>query len=495
MDVLFALNSLENDGGENRMETTTKSYKLLVGGKWIGDASMMPVIDKYSGEVIGNVPAASKETVEKAIAAAYAAFPAFSRTPAHKRSTMLAKAVQLLDQHKEEIAGLICREAGKAWKYSLGEVIRGMETLQFAAEEAKRIHGETIPLDASATGEGRMGFYLRCPVGVVAAITPFNFPLNLVTHKVGPALAAGNTIVLKPASTTPLTAIRLGEILEEAGVPAGVFNVVVGSGATVGDWLVADPRVSKVSFTGSPPVGEAIIRRAGLKKVTMELGNNSGTIIEPDANLDEAVPRCVMSAFANSGQVCISLQRLYVHRSIAADFIKRFLDTTSKLKVGNPLDKDCDVGPMIDENEAKRAEAWVKEAVAEGASVLIGGKREGRVFYPTVLANVRPEMKVMCIEAFAPLVSIYEYENFEDAIQMVEDSPYGLQAGIYTKDIGKALYAVDRINTGGIMINDTSIFRVDHMPYGGNKMSGLGREGVRFAIEEMTNIKMVVMKP
>jgi acyl-CoA reductase-like NAD-dependent aldehyde dehydrogenase len=312
---------------------------------------------------------------------------------------------------------------------------------------------------------------------------------------VGPAIAAGNTVVLKPASTTPLTALRLGEILQEAGVPAGVFNVVVGPGATVGDWLVADPGVSKVSFTGSPPVGEAILCRAGLKKVTLELGNNSGTIIEPDANLEEAVPRCVMSAFANSGQVCISLQRLYVHRAVAAAFTERFLDATAKLKVGNPLDKDCDVGPMIDENEARRAEAWVQEAVSEGARVLIGGKREGRVFHPTVLSNVRPEMKVMCIEAFAPLVSIYGYERFEDAVGMVEDSPYGLQAGIYTRDIGKALYAVDRINTGGIMINDTSIFRVDHMPYGGNKRSGLGREGVRFAIEEMTNMKMVVMKP
>ncbi len=477
------------------MEATPKSYKVLIGGEWVEDASTMSVTDKYSGELLGTVPMASKETVEKAIAAAHAAFPAFSRTPAHKRSAMLAKTVQLLDTYKEEIATIICREAGKAWKYSIGEVVRGMETMQFAADEAKRIHGETIPLDASLTGEGRMGFYLRCPVGVVAAITPFNFPLNLVTHKVGPALAAGNTIVLKPASTTPLTAIRLGEILEEAGVPAGVFNVVVGSGSVVGDQLVSDPRVSKVSFTGSPPVGEAIIRRAGLKKVTLELGNNSGTIIEPDANLDEAIPRCVMSAFANSGQVCISLQRLYVHQSIAVEFTKRFVEATSKLKVGNPLEKDCDVGPMIDENEARRAEAWVKEALAEGATVLIGGKREGRVFMPTVLTNVRPEMKVMCIEAFAPLVSIYAYERFEEAIRMVEDSPYGLQAGIYTKDIGKALYAVDRINTGGIMINDTSIFRVDHMPYGGNKLSGLGREGVRFAIEEMTNIKMVVMKP
>jgi acyl-CoA reductase-like NAD-dependent aldehyde dehydrogenase len=377
----------------------------------------------------------------------------------------------------------------------VGEVARAVETFQFSAEEAKRVHGETVPMDASTAGEGRMGFYLRGPVGVVAAITPFNFPLNLVAHKVGPALAAGNTLVLKPASTTPLTAIRLGEILEEAGVPGGVFNVVVGSGATVGDWITTDPRVAKISFTGSPPVGEAILKKAGLKKVTMELGNNSGTIIEPDADLGAAVPRCVVSAFANSGQVCISLQRLYVHASIAAEFTARFVDATAKLKIGNPLEKDCDVGPMIDEAEARRAEAWIREAVSEGARILIGGKREGRVVLPTILSHVRPEMKVMCHEAFAPLVSLYEYEKFEDAVAMVEDSPYGLQAGVYTNDIRKALYAVERINAGGVMINDTSIFRVDHMPYGGNKMSGLGREGVRFAVEEMTNIKMVMIKP
>jgi acyl-CoA reductase-like NAD-dependent aldehyde dehydrogenase len=312
---------------------------------------------------------------------------------------------------------------------------------------------------------------------------------------VGPALAVGNTVVLKPASTTPLTAIRLAEILEEAGLPPGVLHVLVGSGGTVGDWLTTDPRIAKISFTGSPPVGEAIIKKAGLKKVTMELGNNSGTIVEPDADLSAAVPRCVMSAFANSGQVCISLQRLYVHRAIAKEFTQRFVAETAKLKVGNPLDKDCDVGPMIDIKEAERAEAWVREAVGEGARILVGGGREGRMMQPTVLTDVRAEMKVMCREAFAPLVSICVYDRFEDAVEMVEDSPYGLQAGIYTNDIRKALHAVDRINAGGVMINDTSIFRVDHMPYGGNKLSGLGREGVRFACEEMTSIKMVMIRP
>ena len=472
-----------------------KPYRLFIGGKWTGGGETMTVMDKYTGETIGTVPVASREMVGQAIASAHAAFPAWSRTPAHRRFRILEKASNLLAKRQEEIATTICREAGKAWKYSMGEVSRAVETFQFSAEEAKRIHGETIPMDASTAGEGRMGFFLRCPVGVVAAISPFNFPLNLVAHKVGPGLAAGNAIVLKPASTTPLTALLLAEVLEEAGVPPGAFNVVVGPGGTVGDWIVTDPRVAKISFTGSPPVGEAILRKAGLKKVTMELGNNSGTIIEPDADLDAAIPRCVMSAFANSGQVCISLQRLYVHRSIASEFTRRFVELTKKQKVCNPVEKDCDLGPMIDEGEAIRSEAWIREAESEGAKVLTGGRREGRVLYPTVLVNVRPEMKVMCQEAFAPLVCIYEYENFEDAVRMLDDSPYGLQAGIYTNDIRKALHAVERINAGGIMINDTSIFRVDHMPYGGNKMSGLGREGVRFAVEEMTNIKMVMIKP
>ena len=442
------------------MAAKGKDRRLYVGGEWVTDAKSMPVIDKYTGETIALVPVASKETTDRAIRSAHEAFPAWSRTPAHKRYRILDKVSQLLEQHQEEIATIICREAGKAWKYSVGEVSRSVETFRFSAEEAKRIHGETVPMDASFAGEGRVGFWLRCPVGVVSAITPFNFPLNLVAHKVGPALAVGNTMVLKPASTTPLTAIKLAEILEEAGIPPGVFNVVVGSGGTVGEWLTVDPRIAKISFTGSPPVGEEIVRKAGLKKVTMELGNNSGTIVEPDADLSAAVPRCVMSSFANSGQVCISLQRLYLHKAIAKEFTKRFLAETAKLKVCNPLEKDCDVGPMIEEKEA-----------------------------------IRAEMKVMCQEAFAPLVSLYEYESFEDAVRMVEDSPYGLQAGIYTNDIRKAMHAVDRINVGGVMINDTSIFRVDHMPYGGNKLSGLGREGVRFACEEMTAIKMVMIKP
>jgi acyl-CoA reductase-like NAD-dependent aldehyde dehydrogenase len=458
-------------------------------------ASLLDVTDKYTGEVIGRVPLADRDKVNQAIASARQAFPAWSRTPAHRRSAILSRAADLLEARKDEIATTIAREAGKAWKHAAAETARGIETFRFSADEAKRIHGETVPMDASAAGEGRWGFWFRVPVGVVAAITPFNFPLNLVAHKVGPALAAGNAVVLKPASTTPMTALLLCEVLREAGLPEGVLELVVGPGSTVGDWLVSDRRVSKVSFTGSPPVGEAIIRSAGLKKVTMELGNNSGTIVEPDADLDAAVPRCVVSAFANSGQVCLSLQRLYVHRSIFEDFTGRFLAATSALKVGNPVDRDCDVGPMIDEGEAARAEDWIAEAVAGGARVLAGGKRDGAMLQPTVLCDVMPSMKVMCQEVFAPVVCLVPYDDFEDALAAMDDSEFGLQAGVWTGDLRKAFRAVERLDCGGVMVNDTSIFRVDHMPYGGNRRSGLGREGVRFAIEEMTNVKMVVIRP
>jgi acyl-CoA reductase-like NAD-dependent aldehyde dehydrogenase len=452
---------------------------------------MLAVLDKYTGEKIAELADAGPADVSAAVSRAEAAFPAWADTPAHRRAAILSRTAALLHERQEEIATLICREAGKAWKYAIGEVQRGVETFQFSAEEAKRLHGETIPMDASSAGEHRVGFYLRTPLGVVSAITPFNFPLNLVAHKVGPALAAANTLVLKPAEETPLTAVKLGEILSEAGLPDGVFNLVHGDGPTTGEALVTDPRPAKISFTGSPPVGARILKMAGLKRVTLELGNNSGTIVEPDANLDRAVPRCVMSAFANSGQVCISLQRLYLHESIAPAFLDRFLAATRALKVGNPLDRDCDVGPMISDEAADRAASWIDDAVKEGARLLAGGRREGRLIWPTVLTDTRPDMNVMCREAFAPLVSVVTYKSYDDALAMLGDSPYGLQAGVYTRDLHKAFAAVKRLDVGGVMVNDTSIFRVDHMPYGGNRMSGIGREGVRFAVEEMTNLRMV----
>jgi acyl-CoA reductase-like NAD-dependent aldehyde dehydrogenase len=464
---------------------------MLIDGEWTAGAEGIDVLDKYTGEVAGTVPAASPQDVDRACRAAQAAFEGYAALPAHRRSRILARAAELIAARQDEIATLICREAGKAWKYSVGEVQRSVETFSFAAEEAKRIHGETVPMDASQFGENRVGYYYRAPLGVVGAITPFNFPLNLVAHKVAPALAAGNTLVLKPAHETSLTAVALGEVLQEAGLPKGVFNLVHGTGRTIGEALVRHPIPAKLSFTGSPPVGAHIMSVAGLKRVTLELGNNSGTIVEPDADLAQAVPRCVVSAFANSGQVCISLQRLYVHEAVATEFVARFCAATQALKVGNPLERDCDVGPMISDDAAERAERWIRDALAEGARLLAGGRREGRVLWPTVLTDTRPDMKVMCEEAFAPLVSIAVYRDFDEALRLLADSPYGLQAGIYTQDLRKAFAAIRKVDVGGMMVNDTSIFRVDHMPYGGNRMSGIGREGVRFAIEEMTNLKMV----
>ena len=454
-------------------------------------ATTLRVTDKYSGETIGELPVADAAAVDRAVSLARDAFAAWSSTPAHKRSAILRRAAELIETRKQEIATLIAREAGKAWKYAIGEVARSVETFTFSAEEAKRIHGETVPMDASVFGEKRVGFYTRVPLGVVSAITPFNFPLNLVAHKVGPALAAGNTVVLKPAEETPLTAVRMAECFREAGLPDGVLEIIHGDGPTTGEALVRHPVPAKVSFTGSPPVGERILAIAGLKRVTLELGNNSGAIVEADANVDVALPRTVMSAFSNSGQVCLSLQRLYVQEAIFDEFLGRFVAATNALKVGNPLDQDCDVGPMISDDAADRADEWIKDAISQGATVVAGGRRQGRTLWPTVITNTTPDMNVMCREAFAPLVCVIPYRDFDQALRLLGDTPYGLQAGVYTNDLRKAFHAVSALDMGGIMVNDTSIFRVDHMPYGGNRMSGIGREGVRYAVEEMTNIKFV----
>ena len=455
--------------------------------------NLLPVIDKFSGDLIGEVPIADEQAVDRAVRAAHTAFETWAGRPAHERALVLRRAADLIDGRKEQFASLIARESGKAWKHALGEVSRGVETFTFSSEEAKRIHGETVPVDASAAGANRVGFYFRMPLGVVSAITPFNFPLNLVAHKVGPALAAGNTIVLKPAEETPLTAVLMRDVFTEAGLPPDVLQLVHGEGPTTGEALVRHPVPAKVSFTGSPPVGRRILEIAGLKRVTLELGNNSGTIVEPDANLERAIPRCVVSAFANAGQVCLSLQRLYVHQEIADHFIREFVRQTEALKIGNPLEHDTDVGPLISDDAADRAERWIRDAVSEGARVLTGGRREGRIVWPTVLVNTRPEMAVMCQEAFAPLVSIVTYRTWDEGLRLLGDTPYGLQAGVYTNDLRKVFEAVRRLDMGGVMVNDTSIFRVDHMPYGGNRMSGIGREGVRFAIEEMTSLRMVVV--
>jgi len=351
-------------------------------------------------------------------------------------------------------------------------------------------------MDAVPAGEGYFGFWVRRPVGVVVAIAPFNFPLNLVAHKVAPALAAGNAVVLKPATTTPLTAVLLCHVLQEAGVPAGALNLVVGPGGTVGEWLVTEPRVAKVSFTGSPPVGRRITEIAGIKKVTLELGNTSPVIVAPDVDLESVARRCAVGAYYNSGQVCISVQRIYTADHQAFEpFAERFVRASEGMVVGDPLDERVDVGPMIDEREARRIEAWVEEALAGGGRVLTGHRREGAVYWPTVLVDVKSEMKVVAQEAFAPVASVIACDDFEHALEQANATEYGLQAAVFTRDVNRVLLAIHRLNFGGVIINDTPAYRADHMPYGGVRGSGIGREGVRYAIEEMTNTQMVVIRP
>ncbi len=467
------------------------TYRMLINGEWVGSGVTKAVLNPYNQEVIGDLPIASEAQVDQAIAAADRSREVMAELPAHQRAAILEQTAVLIARRREEMVLEIIREAGKARKWATVEVNRALENLKFAAEEAKRIHGETVPMDASVGSENRIGFWIRVPAGVVAAISPFNFPLNLVVHKVAPAIAAGNPVVLKPASNTPGAAQLLGECLLKAGLPSSALNIVYGGGSTVGEMLVKDERVAKVTFTGSPPVGRRIKALSGLKKVTLELGSNSGTIVDAGADLDLAVSRCTMGSFAYSGQVCIAVQRIYLDEKIADEFETKFLEATGKLVVGNPIDADTDVGPMISAAEAERVETWVKEALSQGARLLTGGQRDGNIMQPTVLTDVLPEMAVMCQEVFAPVVSLVRYKSFDEALRMLDDSVFGLQAGIFTRDIHKAFEAVKRINVGGVMINDVPTFRVDHMPYGGNKESGIGREGPRFAIEEMTNLKMV----
>jgi len=470
-----------------------QEYKMLINGKWLTGQECFEVFNPYNNEVIGTVPKASKDDVENAIESARKAAGVMASMPAHQRSAILQKTSELIKANKNEIAEIIAKESGKAWKYAVGEAGRSVQTFKFASEEAKQSHGEIVPMDASKGSENRFGFFIREPIGIVGAISPFNFPINLVAHKVAPAIASGNSVVLKPASYTPLTALRLGEIMMEAGLPDGALNIIMGGGSTVGNWMVEDPRLAMITFTGSPPVGEFIKNKAGMKRVTLELGSNSAAVLDEDVyDFDFAVNRCVMGSYANSGQVCISIQRIFVHTKIYDTFLEKFVEATKKQVVGDPLDKRCDVGPMIDEGEAKRTEEWVNEAVEQGAKILTGGKRNRTVYEPTVLTNVKPEMKVVAQEIFAPVVSVMPFSDFSDALKMADDSIYGLQVGVFTKDVNKAFKAIKGVNVGGVIVNDVPTYRADHMPYGGNKLSGLGREGLKYAMEEMTNIKMVV---
>lgn len=471
-----------------------KEYKLLIDGEWIGSGTHLEVKNKYDESLVGVLPTASKDDLNRAIEAAERTKDLMADMPAYKRAEILLKTAALLRERSEDLAKTVAAEAGKALKFARAEVERAASVFTIAAEEAKRLHGETIPLDAVPAGEGYFGYWTRRPVGVIAAIGPFNFPLNLVAHKVAPAIASGNTLVLKPASTTPIAAVKLCQILHEAGMPAGTINLVVGGGGTVGEWLITDERVDKITFTGSPEIGRHILAVAGIKKVTLELGNNSPVVVAPDADLDFVAKRCAVGAFYNSGQVCISVQRIYSQKQVFEPFSEKFVKATEAMVVGDPLDERVDVGPMIDSKEVDRIESWVKEAQDTGASILTGGKREGTVYYPTVLSNVDADMKVVAEETFGPVASVISSDDFESALSQANASKFGLQVGVFTRDIDRMLRAVKRLNFGGVIVNDTPNFRADHMPYGGNRQSGLGREGVKFAMEDMTNIQLVAIR-
>ena len=469
-------------------------YKLYINGKWIQSDEHTPVYNKYNDQLIGTLPVVDQNQLDEAIAAAARGAQVMADLPAHQRAALLFRVARLLQERREELAKMIAAEAGKALKFARAEVDRAVSVFTIASEEAKRLHGETVPLDAAPSGEGYFGFYVRRPVGVVAAITPFNFPLNLVAHKVAPALAAGNALVLKPAATTPLTAVLLCECLQAAGLPPGAINLINGPGRTVGEWLVRDPRVSKITFTGSVPVGEHILSVAGIKKVTLELGNTAPIIVAPDADLDVVAQRAAVGAFYNSGQVCISTQRIYGQTQVYEPLTEKFVAATNALVVGDPLDERVDVGPMIAKSEVERVAEWVSQATTGGARILTGGTHQDNVYYPTILADTTPEMKVVAEEVFGPIASIIRADSFEEALAQADKTSFGLQASVFTRDINRVFQAIKRLNFGGVIINDVPSFRADHMPYGGNRHSGLGREGVKFAMEEMTNLQMVVIK-
>jgi acyl-CoA reductase-like NAD-dependent aldehyde dehydrogenase len=435
---------------------------------------------------------ATEADVRHAIARADAVREKLGTMPAHRRASILNKAASLIDDQTDSLAVLMARESGKPLRYAKGEVSRAVETFTFAAEEAKRMHGETIPLDAAKGGVGKFGYYVRAPIGIIAAITPFNFPLNLVAHKVAPAIAAGCPIVLKPAPATPLTSLRLAEILAEAGLPDGAFSVVVG-GVDVGHWLTTDPRVAMISFTGSPGVARAISEVSGLRRTAFELGGNAAVVVDADVPADDLVDKLVTGAFAYSGQVCISIQRIYVHRSQFDGFAEQFAARSARMLMGDPLQERTELGPVINDAAAERIDAWVAEAVSQGARLLTKSGRDGRMLPATVLTDVTTAMKVMKEEVFGPVVCLIPFDTFDEALAAVDDSQYGLQAGIFTRDLNHMMQAVERLNVGGVIINDAPTFRVDHMPYGGNKNSGVGREGPRFAIEDMTTLRMVVI--
>ncbi|MBI2154915.1 MAG: aldehyde dehydrogenase family protein [Candidatus Rokubacteria bacterium] len=466
--------------------------KMHVAGQWIDKPQKIEVLNPYDNSVIDTVPRGEAADVDRALESATRGARVMAALPGYERWKILKKAAEIMAARTEELGRLISMEEGKVIAEGRLEASRAAETITGSAEEAKRIHGETIPLDGAPGGAGKFGVTLRVPCGVVVAISPFNFPLNLVCHKVGPALAAGNAVVIKPATDTPLSALKLTEILLEAGLPAEGVQCLTGSGGEIGDALVADRRVRKITFTGSRDVGERICRLAGIKKVTMELGSNSPIIVMPDADLDKVAVAVAATGYANAGQVCISTQRVLTAGKVYGDFLDALTPRVAALTTGNQLDPKTKVGPMVREKDAVRVEEWVKEAVSTGARVVVGGERRGTIYAPTIVADVKPEMRISCDELFGPAVAVTPFNNIDEAIALANDTIYGLSAGIFTENLEWAMKFAREVQSGNLHINWGPQWRADLMPYGGLKESGFGKEGPRYAVEEMTELKMVV---
>ncbi|TKH07531.1 aldehyde dehydrogenase family protein [Peribacillus simplex] len=463
---------------------------MLLNGKWISRDEFMEIRDPQDGKLVGMVPLANLDDVEIALDAAVRGSERARSMPIHQRISILRKAAEELENRVEEFAQVIALEGIKTIREARKEVVRCVETLRISSEEARRIKGETIPFDQSPGSENKVGYYMREPVGIILAITPFNDPLNLVAHKIGPAIAGGNAIILKPHEETPLCALMLAEILVNAGLPEGVLQVITGIGSEIGEKLVTDSRVRMVSFTGGRLTGEKIIKMAGLKKVSMELGSNAPTIIMNDADLDLAVPSCVSGAFWAAGQNCLHVQRLLVHNDIYELFKKRFISLSSRYQVGDKLDENTDMGPLINEEAAKRVEQSVNEALSNGAKLLMGGTRNGNFYAPTLIEDVPNNVSLTYEEIYGPVTIIESFMHVEDAINRANSVDYGLQAAIFTRNLETAFKGMADLNVGAVMINESTDYRIDAMPFGGTKGSGLGREGVSFTLMEMTEPKV-----
>ena len=473
------------------MAATATERKLLIDGEWVETGDWVDVRSPYSGEVVGRVAKAGAAEARQAVDAAARALD--NPLPAHKRAEILVKVAGLIGRRHEEMARTICEEAGKPIKTARVEASRAMSTYTFAAVEARKLAGEMIPMESAQAGEGKLGFTLRRPIGVVGAISPFNFPCNLVAHKLAPALAAGCPVVLKPASATPLSALLLAELEQEAGLPAGWLNVLVGPASAIGDVLVEDDRVKLITFTGSGEVGWGLQQRAARKRVKLELGNSTPAIVAADADLAGAAAKLAGGAFGYAGQTCISVQRIYVERGVYDAFVQAFVAKVEALKVGDPGDDDTDVGPLIDEESRTRVLAWIEEARSSGAKLLTGGE-EGGLIRPTVLAEVADDQKVSCDEVFGPVVIVNPVDSIDEALERANGTRFGLQAGVFTASIDTALRAADALEFGGVIVNEVPSYRTDQMPYGGVKASGNTKEGPAYAVREMTEERLVVIQ-